>query len=1131
MNQTWSRFPPDTALAPSSASLEMSAVLPLPRYQNEKSDTFSSAARFSLSPFEHSSDEERFPPSPGEPPQTLEPDPETERRLRSLRRSPGFTLIAESVLLLKACQLDMDLPPSRRNFIRERLATLLQEQSGRPLKPGQLNSRQLDPDQLYLTFTTTDHPSVDEDGTERYTLRLSLTDVAQVCFDPWRFNGLQRCTIVDAPLTDDATPLLASELFARIRNSAWPDDYHVVLTAFWARHRSTYRSLCKVGFLDGLARQLARKQISLAGFLLTLDALGLRKFPDSLSALEHHGRGQKTEVRSLSLDGEPIPGIFQIRSKNTSHCFIHVVGTRGPTIEYISDDPKEMTRRLLDALNNSAWHRRLLHMAEQTDRTGVVVESSLIEGDVFTALTRAQEEAAIELIGAEDYDRFDLLKPVARALALASATELWQAHSPILGLIPEPSKIAAQLMSDYLHRLHGLSLNPDHVFIAYRRGHATTPLGDARVPAHYVHVPDDTPISLSQAVMSNYRIQYPAGYIDHGGSTLVFFDDTGKGAWAPGQVLPINPQNVEDYIKGLDFLAIMSARINDFWNAHKLVIEQAFSSVFIAQAMIALKQNRLGRSGFDLVVKSLTEPDEVTCSALGFHVKSSALEAMEIQYSGLMVLEQPGRLKVLYQAGHAQAFREFRTDDELRQYLRGAAADVSWRDSVMHYVPGRHRERLDYLLRLWGGVQAPTPPASLLRPWTDVLYNPDTRKALEHSLVERKLDGLPFGFMREALRQNALKDTQDRIVTGAEVSLRYWMSLLNRLQLLLVPMSVLLTPAFVASLATEIGVASLNLASAHLPGSRQAEKIQSLLATLSLGLLRIGPKTPALLRSLTRIVKPAGTTARARAGLGGSSGIGSLFRRSIHPRKTRLEKFFHTDALLKRWTVPGHPRFGAVPVHAWKMGRRFLLWTSDRGQARTLVVSTHGHYLPWTSSVRIPHGTEIQTYAPHGFILVDPMLHRIVNRTVQPFAISNAASNTLVQTRSALPSLLCTDKMMAGTSLPGRLKNYTLSKYQSVRHETYEDIGHIVRNSNASPLRGQLPATPMDVLTVRNRFGAPSPTLADLFNTLYAQGIHYDRILLVHCRCAAIAARLGRAPIYQAPTLKPSIRHDQFEHQ
>ncbi|RMS33972.1 hypothetical protein ALP71_00122 [Pseudomonas coronafaciens pv. garcae] len=58
----------------------------------------------------------------------------------------------------------------------------------------------------------------------------------------------------------------------------------------------------------------------------------------------------------------------------------------------------------------------------------------------------------------------------------------------------------------------------------------------------------------------------------------------------------------------------------------------------------------------------------------------------------------------------------------------------------------------------------------------------------------------------------------------------------------------------------------------------------------------------------------------------------------------------------------------------------------------------------------------------------------------------------------------------------------------------------------------------MDVLTVRNRFGMTPPSLADLFNSLSAQGIHYDRILLVHCRCAAFSALLSRAPVYHAPT-------------
>ncbi|MFH7473845.1 hypothetical protein RA264_29140, partial [Pseudomonas syringae pv. tagetis] len=50
-----------------------------------------------------------------------------------------------------------------------------------------------------------------------------------------------------------------------------------------------------------------------------------------------------------------------------------------------------------------------------------------------------------------------------------------------------------------------------------------------------------------------------------------------------------------------------------------------------------------------------------------------------------------------------------------------------------------------------------------------------------------------------------------------------------------------------------------------------------------------------------------------------------------------------------------------VAVNAWKLGGRFLSWTSDRGKARTLVVSTHGYYTPWTATVKIPNCTEIPT--------------------------------------------------------------------------------------------------------------------------------------------------------------------------
>lgn len=1117
---------PPTALPP---LLEMPSVVFLPAHSDERSDVLGPPVRFSRPPF-HPLSQEHVPAIIEEPGAPLIPRPEAERRIRSLRKSPGFSLLTESALLLKAYQLDMDVPPPRRHYVRERLLRLL----------AQLTGASPDPDQLHITFTTDDRPSVDENGQECYSRRLSLTDIAQACFDPWDYGGLARVRVVDAPLSPDYPSLRASMVLGLITEASWPADYETRFERFWKRHHVNYRTLSRLSFLDALGRKLTRGQISAGGYRLALDALGLDAFPDDIAILETSGRGKMAEVWGLSLNGSLIPGVFQVRSKQTSHCFIHVAGVRGRTIEYICDDPARMSRRLLDAINGSHWHRQVLDMLEKDDATPPIIEASLIHGDVFHALTSAHSHIVFESLGHADFDRLDMLKPVARAMTLAGAVDFWPTHTPVLEMIPEPSRCAAKLMGDFLDKHYGLALNADHVFIAYRHGQAQTPLGDSRRPTNSVLIPDDKPVSLSEALITHYQVQRPEGYIDHGGRTVVYLDTTGKGTWSADRALPIDPAAVEAHIRQLDFLTVMSGYIRDFWEQKAESIERAFSSVFIRQALIALKKGHLTRTSFDEIVKAVEQPAPRQWTAVGFHVQGSTISSLRPLYPGLLILEQSRGPRVLYQAGHTDAFVELHSNEDFHRHLRRATANKDWRESVMRYIPVRHHDRLDYLLRLWSGVLAPTPPVSLLRPWTDTAYNADTRQALSNSRIESRLDRPVFGFLRELLKRNALEDAQDRIVTTAEVSLRYWASWLNHLRLLLAPMSILLTPAFMASLAAELGDTGLGIALANLPGGRYEEKKQAVLSALSLGLLSIGPQTPRIVRSLSRVTKTAGKAVRTGAEMNkGSAQLTSLARRATPSRQTRMEKFFHTDAMLKRWTIPGHPRFGNLSVHAWKLGRKFLLWTSDRGQARTLVVSTHGHYMPWSSTTRIPLGTEIHTYAPHGYILVDPKLHRVVNKTAKPFAISTASDNTLTAGPSALPPLTNTDKIIAGTSLRGRIKNYTLSKYQNTRGETYEEIGHIVRHSHASPYHGQLPATPMDVLTVRNRFGMSAPTLANLFDTLYSLGIHYDKILLVHCRCSAIAALMQRAPIHMGaemffdPNPLPDFRGqlpDTFRH-
>ncbi|MCV4281303.1 dermonecrotic toxin domain-containing protein [Pseudomonas capsici] len=1087
----------------------------LPGPDSERTDSLNGSGAFALEPLYYSTHEPP-PPAPVAPPlPSVEPEEQDIRRLKRLRKSPGFKLITDSVLLLKTLQLDMDCPPPRRVYIHQQLKNLLQQKTG----------KQLNPDNLHITFTTENRPSVDERGRERYSARIPLTELALIAGDVNRLPDLLACTLTDALVDPDTPSLSTKALFDSIVDAPWIDDYASKVDSFWNKHEATYRSLARLSFLDGLAQKFARKRISRNGYYLTLNALGFKDFPSDSRSLEQSTRGEGSQIHMLTINGQPVPGIFQVRSLNTSHCFIHLLGHGAAISEYISDDPRQMTRRLLEAFNASVQHRLWLDQHITSENVALVIESVVVKDDVFVCLTEAQKRLALDLLeNVDDAHDIDLLKPIARGLTLAGAVDLWQTQAPVLGQIPAPLKISAQLMGEAIRTLHGVALNPDHVFVAYRRGHSTTPLGSIMRPIVHVHVPDEKPISLSEALISNYRVQYPAGYIDHGGRSVVYLDPTGKGVWSGDKELAVSAQAIEDKIKAIDFLQLMSRRLDEFWEQQADRIEQTFQSLFISQAIICLKQGSLLRSGFDRIVESLTDPG-VRWLTLGFDVQGTFVEGIEHQYcASLLVLETPYKPhKVLYQAGLPKAFMEFRNEEALQAYLKQATGDEKWRTAVLNYVPGRNQERLNYLFRLWAGVQAPDPPASILRPWTDVIYNPDTRKALNHSLHRNLLPGSPFTFMRQTLKQNTLEEARQQIVTSTQISLRYWTQRLNHLQWLLAPMSLLLTPAFIAALAIDIGITSLNVLATNQPGASREERKQAILSALSLGLFTLAPFTPRLLGALKKVVTPVKGIVRAqRAAAARPFNAASLFGRSMQPRQTRLEKFFHTDSRLKVWTVPGHPAYGNLPIHVWKLERRFLLWTSSKGQARTLVVSTHGHHLPWSSTVRIPNGTEIHTYAPHGYLLADPKLHRVVSRRVSPFAISNTHGNTLAIPPSSLPSLVMTDKLMAGTSIHGRLKNYTLSKFQTVADESYQDIANIVRNSNVSPFKGQLPSTPMDVLTVRNRFAMSAPTLDDLFKALSTQGIHYDRILLVHCRCSAIDAFLRRSPAYLAPSFMNS---------
>lgn len=1104
-------------------------------------DTLPNGGDFSVSPFAE-------PLRPAESPEPAAASASeaygiNHKRLMRQAVSPVAELLYGSVWVLKAWQLDLAFPPSIVRHLDQRLEETLLARCGAAI----------DIDELHVSFSTALEPAVETDGRERFELRLTLRELGRETLNPPGLLALRRCAEADRPLSASTPTLTVSAFFELLIEARWTLEYEQVQRQFWEHHGDTWKMLAELAFLDGVTRLHSRKRIDNEGHLLALDALGLTRFPLGVQDLQSAGPPARSVVRGVALNGEIIPGIFHLRSNTTGHCYVHVLGSAALCHEYISDDAPWKADKVLEAINASAWHRLNLSL----DGTQITLTLAAPSDDVFTQLRIAQQRfCAARLMGIDAVESTDAfidddhaaLMPIEPAMALVSALDHWQHHEPLLARIPTPLGFANRLMGQWLRQVsprlkpaplkqtHPPITDPRRVFIRYLPGTSRTPWGHPRIAAANVIVaPAETPVTLSQALLSRFRALRPQGYDDEGGRWVVYADPSGNGAWLPEAELNISAASVEAHIQGVDFLGLMQRRLNQFWRQQRADIERSFWSTFVSQTLLAFKSGDLSMDSFQRVIDAVEQAQQVPApeppllvaerirwSAVGFHVSSGLpLNSHCPACVGLLMISAPDQEGgVLYQAGQSTPFVALSDRQQLIDHLTTAAANPAWRETVLNYMPRRFHARLGYILELWGGVRAPAEPVSILRPWTEPLYSPDTHAARQRELCEQEVSGSPMAFICEGLRLNSQYDAEDSIVTDREQALGAWIQHLNRLQLLLAPMALLVPAASVAALTASAASVALGIQAANLPGDRQEERRQVMFAILSLGLLHMAPATPRLFQAFRKLAAPATALGRGLSRVKTAlpaRNFGDWLRRATHPRKTLLKPFFNGAGLMKTWSVAGNAEFGTSSVQVWKLGRKFLLWTSDRTQARTLVVSSHGYYLPWTRTTAIPNGTELRTYAPHGHELVDPMLHRIASQSVRPYALLNTAQPVPGPGVGPFPDMFARDTLMAGTSLPGRIKNYTLAKFQSEHYESYRDISQIVRNSHQPPLPSPLTATPMDVLTVRNRFGMTRPTLEDLFTELSRQGIHYDNILLVHCRCPAVGSMLGRAPSFVAP--------------
>lgn len=230
------------------------------------------------------------------------------------------------------------------------------------------------------------------------------------------------------------------------------------------------------------------------------------------------------------------------------------------------------------------------------------------------------------------------------------------------------------------------------------------------------------------------------------------------------------------------------------------------------------------------------------------------------------------------------------------------------------------------------------------------------------------------------------------------------------------------------------------------------------------------------------------------------------------------------------WNIIANNRqFNHLEVRAWFLDEHFLLFTGKTDKAKHLIISSHGGYFPGSGIVKVPQNTDLVVLGPHGLALVDPRTSNIIKGITLPYGVINESAALPTQT-AAFPSLFFHSpnmhmhpkatnvKLLAGTTIPGYIKNYSLAKFQGYEagQENYLELVHIVNLSrHPAPIIYQIGIKPVDVLTIRNRRGRFFPNLRDVFTSLQRNGIHYERITLEFCRSSIFSSHSNFLSIYK----------------
>lgn len=741
-----------------------------------------------------------------------------------------------SPLALRANEFERDYPTLEvhaRTRAKEVLATM--------------NRTDLDPDHLILKVFIEETP--EQPATTRH---LSMTQLALLSLSKKSWSLLtsvaQTPKTASAPvsaevLIQDAghghghvkgTHMTPAQLVEAVDKTLIASTYSSRLKSFWAQHSRAYQAIAKLAYADSLSEHVKLNPMTLEGYNLALNAADLADAIPSYAQLTKPHLTDLAFISSVHYNGRIIPGVVQIQSLTSSKTLLYLPGHSPTFIEF--NNPAEAKEGFKSLVNTPASRKSLApylnaakrRAAHPDDAKALITPRGLFEhlsaGLLQSSLKGLDRRDSLDAPWLKNTDPKEVFQPINRSLAMIGSTDTWALRHDLKEKLPSPLRLAARFMREHLHNHYPGKLSPNKTFIQYIPGTKRTSLGGSVEPIAFV--PSEKPLSLTQALLNNYRVETPGGYRDIGGKTVVFVDETGQGRYTPGSEVPIKPADIAGVIANAHFNERFSKALALFWTANAGELERFQRGLLNSQAIDSLESKTLTPQGLRLIA-SAAEQGNVQVSALGFRISQSPLQSFVHQTSqGLIEFSAPdSSLVVLYEAAGNPAYHEFENRTALEAYIRQATMRPAWREAFLNSIPNRNRAGAEYVLNIWASEQSSTrtPKAG----FGAMEAQGQAYKADALILRRKSIQGDLSTFILNTSKETMADNAQEQITTNAELRATFWSGQLDKLQLVLFPFALAFAPAAVASIAVGGLQIGLNLYTALSPETSQSERAKA----------------------------------------------------------------------------------------------------------------------------------------------------------------------------------------------------------------------------------------------------------------------------------------------------------------